>query len=187
MRKLWKIFIAFGIVLISTFAIHTQTSQQKQKDPCKELRFLALGGEAPTVSATDVKNLPHCFDGKFIRLFGVYRAAFENSDLYDPTGNGRTWLSYSPFYSAVKKCSSPQALKLLDRESGGTFGLIAMGVFKSGGGFGHMNGWESEFQLICVEEVKDFSKSGVLFQYQEPKVQKQILDWYAKEKQGIGR
>ncbi len=186
MLKLRNIFVVFCLMLIGIFSARAQTTQQNQKDPCKELRFLALGGEAPTVSATDVKNLPQCFDGKFIRLFGVYRIAFENSDLYDPTGNGSSWISYSPFYSAVEKCSAPADLKLLNRKNGGTFGLIAMGVFKSGGFYGHENGWESEFQLICVEEVIDFSKIGTLFQYQTPKVQKQILDWYAKEKKGIG-
>ncbi len=182
MLKLRNYFVAFGIALISVLAVHAQTTQQSQKNPCDELRFLALAGEVPTISATDAHDFPQCVDGKFIRLFGVYRTAFENSDLYDPTGNGATWISYSPFYSAVKRCSSPQALKLMERKGGGTFGFVAMGVFKSGGGFGHDNAWESEFQLICVEEVKDLAKTGVLFQSQTPKVQKQILDWYAKQK-----
>jgi hypothetical protein len=41
--------------------------------------------EAPTVDVTDVRKFPQCFSGEFIRLVGVYRIAFENSDLYDPT------------------------------------------------------------------------------------------------------
>jgi hypothetical protein len=34
----------------------------------------------------------------------------------------------------------------------------------------------------AVEEVKDFSKSGFLFQAQTPHVQKQILGWDVKKK-----
>ena len=179
MHRLRRTFAICGIVITCSLAACAQ--QTKQKDPCSELRFLALLNDAPTISVTDVRNLPQCFDGKFIRLVGVYRVAFENSDLYDPTGNGgSTWVSFDPFYSAVKRCSSPQALKLLDREKGGTFGFVAMGILHRGGGFGHMNGWDNEFQVICLESLVDFSDSGVLLEFQKPNVHKRILDWYAK-------
>jgi hypothetical protein len=170
------------VMLVLTLTAHTRPIKQKKQDPCSELRFLALMNEAPTISATDVRNLPHCFNGKFIRLIGVYRIAFENSDLCDPTGDGgSTWVSFDPFYSAVKRCSSPEALRLLNREKGGTFGFVAMGVFHSGGGFGHLNGWANEFQVICMEKLTDLSDSGSVLEYQDPKARKRILDWYAKE------
>lgn len=181
MRKPFLVFVALSLAALGPFAVCSQTAQQNKKDPCHELRFMPLLHEAPTVSETDVHNLPQCFNGKFIRLVGIYRIAFENSDLYDPTGEGRSWVSFDPFHSAVKRCSAPAALKLFDRKEEGTFGFVAMGVFKSGGRYGHLNGWESEFQVICLEELKDFSESGSLFQFQTPKVQKRILDWYAKK------
>jgi len=177
------LFIVFGIALLTCATTYAQQPKQKKDDPCSELRFLAGMNEAPRISATDVRNLPHCFEGKFIRLVGVYRVAFENSDLYDPTASGgRTWVSFDTFYSAVKRCSSAEALRMLEREKGGTFGFVAMGVFHSGGGFGHMNGWANEFQVICLESVVDFSADGALLEYQNPKVRKRILDWYAKER-----
>lgn len=182
MVKIKSLCILFFVLFTGAFAIFPQSTPQTQEDPCKNLRFLALSGEAPSVSMTDVSNFPQCFNGKFIRLSGIYRIAFENSDLYDPTENGSAWISFSPFYSAIKRCSPPEVLKLLNRENGGTFGLTALGVLKTGGGFGHEGGWSNEFQVICVEEVKDFSKSGVLFEVQPPKVQKQIISWYAKRK-----
>jgi len=171
------------VMLVLTLTVHTRPIKQKKQDPCSELRFLALMNEAPTISATDIRKLPQCFNGKFIRLIGVYRVAFENSDLYDPTeSGGATWVSLDPFYSAIKRCSSPEALRLLMREKGGTFGFVAMGIFHSGGGFGHLNGWANEFQVICLEQLMDLSDSGNVLEYQNPKAHKRILDWYAKER-----
>jgi hypothetical protein len=197
------ISILFGISFFSAGAAYGQ--REKPKDPCDELRFMPLLNEAPTITATDVRNLPQCVSGKFIRLVGIYRIAFENSDLYDPTGDegGRTWITFDPFYSAVKRCSDRKALHLLDRKNGGTFGFVAMGIFhgpelpknvdpklpaplrerleRTPLGYGHMNGWPNEFQVICVEEVISFSGDGSLFEYQKPDVKKRILEWYAKD------
>ena len=178
--------------------------QQKPRDPCEEPPFMPLLNEAPTITATDVRSLPKCFSGKFIRLVGVYRVAFENSELYDPTGEeGRTWITFDPFYSAVKRCSAPGTLQALDRKSGGTFGFVAMGIFhgpelpksvdpklppalresleKHPPGYGHMNRWPNEFQVICIEKVVLFSGDGSVLQYQKPDVRKRILEWYAKD------
>lgn len=76
--------VLLGTSLFSAGAVYGQ--QEKTKDPCSELRFMPLLNEAPTLTATDVRTLPQCVSGKFIRLVGIYRVAFENSDLYDPTG-----------------------------------------------------------------------------------------------------
>jgi hypothetical protein len=148
------------------------------KDPCNDLRFMALDSEAPTLSMKEALEFPECVDGKLIRLYGIHRVAFENSDYYDPGGTGSAWLEFSPFYTLTKKCSSPGTLNLLDSKNGGTFGLVALGILRTGGGFGHMNGWDNKFQLMCIEDAKKFSNTGVLFEYQTPEVQKQILKWY---------
>jgi hypothetical protein len=119
MAQMRKIIVTLAVITFCSLAVRAQQTKQEKSDPCSKLRFMPLLNEAPTISATDVRNLPQCFHGKFIRLVGIYRVAFENSDLYDPTGEGgATWISFDPFYSAVKRCSAPQALKLLDREKG---------------------------------------------------------------------
>ncbi len=179
--------------------------QANAKDPCSELRFLPLMNEAPTIDTTDVRTLPHCFSGKFIRIVGIYRISFENSDLYDPTDeNGRTWITFDPFYSVVKRCSNAEALRLLNREDGGTFGFVAMGIFhgpeppksvdpklpaalrerleRTPLGYGHLNGWPNEFQVICLEKLVKFSDDGSFIEFQKPQVRKRILDWYAKNR-----
>jgi hypothetical protein len=183
MRSAILLFLIIGTALINAETGATQ--QQKAKNPCDELRFMPLLNEAPTITATDVRTLPQCFNGKFIRLVGIYRGAFENSELYDPTGEeGRTWITFDPFYSAVKRCSAPGTLHALDRKDGGTFGFVAMGIFHgpelSRNRYGHENGWPNEFQLICVEKVVVFSGDGSLLEYQKPDVRKRILEWYAK-------
>ena len=165
---------------------------------------MPLMNEAPTVTATDIRNLPQCVHGKFIRLVGIYRVSFENSDFYDPTGEGgRAWITFDPFYSAVNRCSDQQALHLLERKNGGTFGFVAMGIFhgpeppknvdpglpepirkaleRTTLGYGHLNGWPNEFQVICVEKIVLFSGNGSLFEFQKPDVRKRILSWYAKD------
>jgi len=196
------ISVLIGCVLFSASAAYGQ--QEKPKDPCAEVRFMPLLNEAPTITATDVRNLPQCVSGKFIRLVGIYRIAFENSDLYDPTGEeGRTWITFDPFYSAVKRCSDPEALRLLNRKNGGTFGVVTMGIFhgpepyknvdpklpsalrerleRTPRGYGHMNGWSNEFQVICVEKVVFFSGDGSFIEFQKPDVRKRILEWYGKD------
>ena len=150
------------------------------KDPCKDSRFLPLGNDAPTLSVTEAQEFPECVEGQLIRLYGVYRVAFENSDYYDPTGKSSAWLS-SPYYSITKKCGSQEALHVLKSKNGGTFGLVALGILKTGGSFGHMGGWDAEFQIICVEDAKKFYKDGVVFDYLPPEIQHQILSWYEKQ------
>jgi hypothetical protein len=176
MRRSLLFLVAIAIVSLAWTVCHAQPT--KRDDPCSELRFLPVGAEAPTVSATDVRNLPQCFNGKFIRLVGVYRTFFEVSDLYDPTdGNRLAWVTFDPFYSAVKRCTPPEILHRLNRDKAGVFGFVAMGMLRTGGHFGHLNGYPAEFQVICVEKLVEFS--GPI---DDAKVHKRILDWYSKER-----
>ncbi len=202
MRLIIFILVLSGISFIGAGTAYCQPG--KAQDPSSDLRFMPLMNEGPTITATDVRNLPQCVSGKFIRLVGIYRIAFENPDLYDPTGDGgRTWITFDPFYSAVKRCSDRKSLHLLDRKNGGTFGFVAIGIFhgpelpknvdprlptplrerleRTPLGYGHMNGWPNEFQIICVEEVVFFSGDGSVLEYQKPDVKKRILEWYAKD------
>jgi len=81
----------------------------------------------------------------------------------------------------VKRCGSPTNLQILDRKPGGTFELIALGMMKTQGRFGHMNGWDNEFQVICLEKVELLSEKGYVFSAQSEKVRQKILNWYNKE------
>lgn len=48
--------ILFLATVLNAELIYAQ--QANAKDPCNELRFLALMNEAPTIDATDVRKLP---------------------------------------------------------------------------------------------------------------------------------
>jgi len=151
------------------------------KDPCKDQRFMTLDGNAPTLSIKDALEFPECIEGRLIRLYGVYSAGFEGSVYGAPSDNDSAWVEFSPYYPITKKCSAAEAISVLKSPGGGTFGLVAYGILKTGGGFGHMNGWDTEFQVMCVDEMKKFSDVTVLLEYQKPNIQKQILDWYTRK------
>jgi hypothetical protein len=175
---LLKIAIYFSLVCASSLAV----SGQDAKDPCGSVKVQLTSSDAPDVTLVEVKKDQLCFDGGFIRAIGIYRVAFENSDLYDPIDQtARAWINLDPFYPAVKRCGSPANLQTLNRKDGGTFGFIALGIIKTQGRFGHMNGWISEFQVICLEKVELLSRSGSVFSAKSGKEQKKILNWYNKE------
>ena len=196
------LFISMFLVVSLGGAI-VVCAQEKSNDPCSDIRFIPLSNEAPTITVTDVRKLPQCVHQKFIRLVGIYRITFENSDFYDPTGEGgRTWITFDPYYSAVKRCSDRQAMRLLDREDGGTFGFVALGIFhgpelptnvdpklppdlrerleQTPRRYGHLGGWPNQFQVICVEKAVLLSNSGSVLEAQKPDARKRILEWYAK-------
>jgi hypothetical protein len=56
--------------------------------------------------------------------------------------------------------------------------MIALGILKTSGRYGHMSGWDREFQVICVEKTVLLSKSWAVFDKQSPAVQDKIVDWY---------
>jgi hypothetical protein len=151
------------------------------KNVCNDARFMASSGEAPTLSIKDVLQNPECVEGKVVRLYGIYSVGFEGSVYHDPTNTDSAWLVISPYYSIAKKCSTREAWNIWKSPDGGTFGLVSLGILRTGGGFGHMNGWDNEFQVMCIEEMKEFSTKTLLFEYQTPDVQKQILSWYKKQ------
>ena len=181
MRKIFSFIIAFIITLLYSGSVEAQRTSDSQKDPCEWIKILLASSEPLAFSLSTIYKQPECFNGKLVRVVGIYRIAFENSDLYAPTGEGSSWLTFDPFYPVAKRCSSPDAWKLLDRKGGGTFGIVAMGIFNFGGRYGHLGGWGSQFQIICLEEGKEFSKPGTGFDAQSEKAKKQILAWYVKK------
>jgi len=137
----------------------------------------------PTLNASDLHNLPQCFDGKFIRLVGIYRVAFENSDLYDPTKLGASaWVSFGPFYRTTKRCGIENALDVIHEKAGGTCGFVATGVIRTGRGYGHLGGWPHELQVICIEKIVRLADFGWNLASQDPRTRELIIDWYVKER-----
>lgn len=182
------IFMAFGVFICAD--TYPQTKTIATGDPCSNPRFQERSGDVITVNATDLRQLPHCLNGKLVRVKGAYQQSFERSVLFDPTddSNSQTWVSFAPFYPVAKRCSSPEALRLLNREKSSEniiktkdiFGFVAIGIFRSGDRYGHMIGWTSELQVLCLEKLIVLSDSELIGEQQAPKIRKRISDWYFK-------
>jgi hypothetical protein len=174
------VFRAFVILLFLATLVGSVAAQREQ-DPCEPVRSQLSGGNAPDLTLAEIRQNAACYDNAFIRVIGIYRASFENSDLYYPDdGKASAWINFDPFYSAIKHCSAAN-LKTLNRKDDGTFGFIALGVIKTKGSYGHMNGWDFEFQPICLERVELLSKSGAVFPSQTKETQKKILTWHKQQ------
>jgi hypothetical protein len=152
--------------------------QMAGKNPCADLKFQTVDGKAPTMSIMDAIDFPECVNGKVIRLYGIYSAGFEGSVFSDLNDSNSAWLTLSPFYPIAKKCSDPEAFKIWNSEGGGTFGFVGYGILRTNGGYGHMNGWDNEFQVMCIDEMRKFSDGTLIFKSQTPKVQKQMTNWW---------
>lgn len=158
---------------------------QDANDECNGIKARLADGRSPEVTLSEIEKSPKCWDNGFVHITGIYRTGFENSDLYDPTErSARAWVEFDPFLSALK-CCSPKKLNALGHKNGGTFGFIALGIIKAKGGYGHMNGWDFEFQPICLKKVELLSNSWSLLQGQPEAIQNKILNWYSKELQKL--
>jgi hypothetical protein len=169
-----KISLSVLVFLFCALGVNAQNS-------CGSIQTaLASVFDSPTFRVAEVTQKPECFDGAFFRVVGIYRVSFENSDLYDPKDEkARAWLSTERFHSAVKRCSG-DALKSLNRELGGTWGFTALGIMNTRGRFGHLGGWENQFDVICIENAELLSKEGNVFSSQPTAVQNRIVDWLNK-------
>jgi hypothetical protein len=158
-----------------------------------------------TVQASELLKMPKCYDGKFVRTIGFYRYGFEVSNLFclECEGSNAAWVDTSNFYAAVKRCTSPENLKKLESKNGKTLGVVVLGILRtrltfenqsnpkdkdskrmselvSGGGFGHMNAYDSEFSPICFEQVEDFGNNYLLPSGADEKTLKRMKSWYDK-------
>lgn len=173
--------LRISLLLVLPFVVTGSAIAQRVKKPCEEAQIQLAGGNAPDLTLADINKNSDCYNNGFIRVIGIYRVAFENSDLYDPSGGiSSAWLAFDPFYAAVKRCSD-RNLKVLNRKNGGTFGFVALGIIKTKGRYGHMNGWSYEFNPICIEKVELLSDKGYVFESQPAETKSKILEWYKSE------
>ncbi len=107
--------------------------------------------DLPTVSFCDLVREPAKYEGKTVRVKGIYRTSFEVSELTGPECLGprrRAWLSI-----AANQC--PDSKNIGGEEFYGKLAdIVAIGTFHSAGGrFGHLGGYPFEFNVACVESV----------------------------------
>lgn len=157
------------------------------------------------VEAGSLLKEPKCYDGMFVRTIGFFLQAFEVSKLFclDCQPTGVTWVNTENFYAAMKRCTSAENLKKLRSKDEATFGVVVLGVLKTrlgfndltppkdigskrmsdlvrGGGYGHMNAYDSEFSPICFEQVEVFNNEYLTDSAEGEKTLKKMKQWYKK-------
>ena len=156
-----------------------QESNRAGQKPCPPISALAYEDGVPTIPLEPLLSEPQCYEGKFIRTYGFFRSGDEISELYclDCKSYGLIWLDFEEFYPANKRCVAGGGNK---DTFGRTVGFAALGVFKTGGGFGHLNASRHKFSVICIDEVTVLAKDWSVPQSLPEKTLRQMRNWYKK-------
>jgi hypothetical protein len=172
----------FIALLIAGCLLGSASGQEKSradKKRCTPISALAYEDGVPTITLEALFKEPDCYEGKFIRTYGFFRSGDEISQLYclDCESSGLIWLDFEEFYPANKRCVAGGGNK---DTFGKTVGFAALGVFRTGGGFGHLNGSRHKFSVICIDEVTVLAKDWSVPQSLPEKTLRQMRDWYKK-------
>lgn len=112
--------------------------------------------EVLDVAYCDLLRNPTSYDGKVVRVRATYRYGFEWSEIYC-TGcsvKGSTWLDFDESYESRTKRGVKKKLEG-DSFLGRTVNIVAVGKFiGSGGGYGHMNGYNYMLLVQSVERAE---------------------------------
>jgi len=181
--KLLRKTLTYLLALVCACLISSAIAQGQNRagtQPCTPISPLAYEDGVPTVQLEMLLKEPQCYDGKFIRTYGFYRYGFEISELYclDCKSSGLIWFDSESYFAAYKRCTSKENQKRLDSENGRTVGVAVLGVVRTGGGFGHLNGSQHQFSVICIDEVKVFANDYAIPQYLSAKTLREMRDWY---------
>lgn len=111
----------------------------------------AVRSEQPVLDFCDVVRDPAKYDGKVVRVRGIYRYSFEVSELAGAGCLGkarRAWVSQGD-------ASCPNSKSIGGEEFYGRLvDIVAVGKFSSTGGhFGHLGEYPFQLQITCVESA----------------------------------
>jgi len=115
----------------------------------------------PSVALCEVLAHPQSYRDKQIQVRVIYRVGFEWQEIYSlRCPDASTWLEFS---DGFEEASSRKALKQMN--SGNHFSITVGVVLEgrltgSGGGFGHMNGYENRFTADRVRSAKRLDTRG---------------------------
>lgn len=106
-------------------------------------------------SFCDLLRAPERYDGKEVTVRATYRYGFEWQQLYclDCLDKGRAWLTIPNDLDD----DSARALRRAPRGAG-IVNLTVQGILKSGGSYGHLNGYRYEFVAHRISQVATVSK-----------------------------
>jgi TonB family protein len=163
--------------------VYAYEGHQPRLRGCSDPRLLTDDDKAPTLSVPEAIELEDCLDGKVVRVYGIYSRGFEGSVLTDLKDTKVAWLSTVQFSPVVRKCTSSAAFSVFKSSDGATFGIVALGILRTREGmlgFGHMNSFDEEFDVLCFDEIRQFSTTTAIYDAQPLSVQKIMSSWYNK-------
>jgi hypothetical protein len=110
---------------------------------------------APTISYCELLREPNLYQGKFVRVAATWNYGFEWSYLYHRECMSRVNKAWVEFVDEDAGCQ--QTKKVTKRLKDGfdnKADVVAVGTLSGGGGYGHMNGYQYQFTIKCLEGAK---------------------------------
>jgi hypothetical protein len=121
--------------------------------------------EIQYVDYCELIHNPQKYDQKTVRVRAIYRYGYEWSELYCPNcvdQYRRTWVNPK---SLDESCTKAKVAKQLKDSNfkGRTLRVLMVGKFNgSGGSYGHLNGYQFQFDARCIEEAITLLKDSPL-------------------------
>jgi hypothetical protein len=109
----------------------------------------------PTISYCELLREPALYQGKLVRVAATWNYGFEWSYLYHRQCMSRVNKAWVEFVDEDEGC--PQTNKVSKKLKDGfdnKADVIVVGTLSGGGGYGHMNGYQYQFTIKCLEEAK---------------------------------
>lgn len=122
-------------------------------------------GNTQTVDYCALRKNPEVYNGKSIRVRGIWERGFEVSAFYDKAcfddsyyARHETWVEFFRREICSDKDNTSAIVKtFLSGKAGGELEVTLTGVFrgsKDRGGFGHLGGYNFQIDVSCIEEAK---------------------------------
>jgi hypothetical protein len=104
--------------------------------------------ELPTLNYCELVQNADAYNGKLVRVRGTYSSWFEHSGLNCSDCPDSTWCDFS-----FDMCPKSKKLKAE------IVNVIFVGIFKTAGHYGHLNGYHHQLDVSCVEFAQSISKN----------------------------
>jgi hypothetical protein len=152
-------FVSVALLLCLPFAAKGQNRSERLRAEIKA---------APTMTYCDLLFKSSDYDGKVVRVRGIYKVGFENSDLSSPEcdlGFLNTWVTFDSEFDKLTERKWRGKLQKSDGVQG--LDVVFVGRFKEAGsgawsGFGHQNMYSYQLDVLTAESVQPLGTFGPL-------------------------
>ncbi len=118
----------------------------------------AASESVPTISYCELFREPNLYQGKLVRVAATWNYGFEWSYLYHRECMSRGHEAWVEFVDEDEVC--PQTKKVSKKLKDGfdnKADVVVVGTLSGRGGYGHLNGYQYQFTIKCLEKAKQIS------------------------------